>query len=332
MNYISFPGFGIEPFYVNPVAFELFGHPIMWYGIIICTGMILAVAYAMTRAKFEGIKSDDIIDLGIFTILFGIIGARLYYILFTLDSFVVKGNFLKTLYNMVAIWNGGLAIYGAIIAGFITIVVVSKVKKIRTSTLLDVVAPAVMIGQIVGRWGNFMNSEAYGGETNLPWRMGLMTSYDGGATFRNQIFVHPTFLYESLWNLIGFAIIAVFYKKKKFNGQVFLFYLSWYGFGRMFVEGLRQDSLMLGSIRISQLVGTLTFAVGTVLMIYNLIKVKKYEISLNSTCALSSDLNENNEFECVDVKADEEFNGNNTCTQCDVMKNESSEEYDGSNN
>ena len=299
MNYLSFPGLGIEPFHIEPQAFSIFGHPVMWYGIIICVGMVLAFIYAMSRARFEGIKDDDMVDLGIFVILFGIIGARLYYILFSLDSFVVKGDFGKTLLNMVSIWNGGLAIYGAIIAGFITIVVVSKVKRIRTATLLDVVAPAVLIGQIVGRWGNFMNSEAYGSETTLPWRMGVLKSFDNGATFFSETYVHPTFLYESLWNLIGFILIAVFYKKKKFNGQVFLFYLSWYGFGRMFIEGLRSDSLMLGSIRVSQIVGAVTFAVGLVLMIVNLLKVKKYESRLanGSVSSLESSADAENSAE-----------------------------------
>ncbi len=279
INYLSFPGLGIQPFSINPVAFELFGHPIMWYGVIICTGMILAFWYALSRAKYEKIKTDDVIDLGLFLVLFGILGARIYYILFTLDSYIVKGDFGKTLLNMVSVWNGGLAIYGAVIAGFITIVVVSRIKKIRTSTMLDVVAPAVLIGQIVGRWGNFTNAEAYGGETDLPWRMGILKSADGGATFYNEMFVHPTFLYESLWNLIGFILIAIFYKKKKFNGQVFLFYITWYGFGRMFIEGLRTDSLMLGNIRVSQILGGLTFLVGLVLMIVNLKRAKDYEAS-----------------------------------------------------
>lgn len=276
LNYISFPGLGIEPFAINPVAFEVFGHPVMWYGVIICTGMIFAFIYALSRAKYEKIKSDDIIDLGIFLIIFGVLGARLYYILFKLDSFIVKGNLGKTLLNMVSVWNGGLAIYGAVIAGFVTIIVVSRIKRIRTSTLLDVVAPAVMIGQIVGRWGNFTNAEAYGGETSLAWRMGILKSSNGGETFYSEMYVHPTFLYESLWNLIGFILIAFFYKKKKFNGQVFLFYITWYGFGRMFIEGLRTDSLMLGNIRISQIVGGLTFAVGLVLMLVNLKKASDF--------------------------------------------------------
>lgn len=284
-NFVSFPGLGIEPFKLNPVAFEIFGHSVMWYGVIICFGMILASLYAFSRSKIEKIKTDDIIDLAIFVIIFGILGARIYYVLFSFDTYIVEGSFFKTLGEMIAIWNGGLAIYGGVIAGFLTILVFSKVKKMRFSTLLDVVAPAVMIGQIVGRWGNFMNSEAYGSETTLPWRMGLHASFDGGESFYSEMFVHPTFLYESLWNLIGFILITLFYKKKKFNGQIFLFYIAWYGFGRMFIEGLRTDSLMVGPVRVSQLLAAVTFVIGVGLMIWNLINVKKYNESVAEKAA-----------------------------------------------
>lgn len=274
---ISFPGLGIGPFSIDPVAFKVFGLSVRWYGLLICIGMILAMVFIMLKAKYEKIKSDDMIDISIFTILFSVIGARVYYVLFELDNYIVKGDFLATLKKMAAIWEGGIAIYGALIAGFITIFVMCRIKKLRFATVLDVVAPGVMIGQIIGRWGNFVNMEAHGVETTLPWRMGLSSN---GVTWN---YYHPTFLYESLWNLIGFILIAIFYKKKKFNGQVFLFYMAWYGFGRMFIEGLRTDSLYLHmfglDIRISQVVGFVTFVIGLVLMIINLIKVKKYNAS-----------------------------------------------------
>ena len=268
---VAFPGLGIGPFSLDQTAFKLFGREVRWYGVLICIGMILAVLYIISRAKYEKIKTDDVIDLTIFTVIFGVIGARLYYVLFELDNYIVKGDFLASLKKIVAVWEGGLAMYGALIAGFITVLIVCKIKKLRLSTVLDVVAPGVMIGQIIGRWGNFMNMEAYGYETDLPWRMWLST---------DNACHHPTFLYESLWNLIGFILIAIFYKKKKFNGHVFLFYMTWYGFGRMFIEGLRTDSLYLHifglDIRISQVVGFVTFALGLILMIVNLVKVKKY--------------------------------------------------------
>ena len=265
---ISFPGLGIGPFSIDPVAFKVFGLTVRWYGLLICIGMILAIVYIISRTKIEKIKTDDFIDIAIFTIIFGVIGARIYYVLFELDNYIVKGDVWATLKKMVAIWEGGIAIYGALIAGFITVLVCCRIKKLRFAAVLDAVAPGVMIGQIIGRWGNFVNMEAFGTETDLPWRMWLSA---------DNICHHPTFLYESLWNLDGFILIAVFYKKKKFHGNVFLFYMTWYGFGRMFIEGLRTDSLyvMNTDIRISQVVGFVTFVTGLVLMIINLVKVKK---------------------------------------------------------
>lgn len=284
MNYISFPGLGIEPFQLNKVAFSVFGRDVAWYGIIICTGIILAVLYSVFRAKTEKIKSDDIIDLAFFLVLFGIIGARLYYVIFEFDNYLVTGkgflqNVLGTLKNAVAVWEGGLAIYGAIIAGFLTIVVYCKIKKIRLLKLVDVAAPAVMIGQIIGRWGNFVNIEAYGTETALPWRMGILTNL-GDHGFIGD-FVHPTFLYESLWNLLGFLLANLIYRKKKFDGQIFFFYMGWYGFGRMIIEGLRTDSLMIGeTLRVSQLVGALTFIAGMVFTIIFARIAKKRRIAM----------------------------------------------------
>ena len=167
MKYISFPGLGIKPFHIDSTAFTLFGKSVNWYGIIICAGLILAVAYSMWRAKTEKIKQDDVLDLALFLVIFGIIGARLYYVLFNFDYYLVKdGSFWHnvggTLLNIVNIRGGGLAIYGALICGFITTVVVCKYKKIKLLKVLDLVSPACLIGQIIGRWGNFINIEAYG--------------------------------------------------------------------------------------------------------------------------------------------------------------------------
>ena len=272
---ISFPGLGIGPFSIDPVAFRIFGLTVRWYGLLICIGMILAIAYIISRTKYEKIKTDDFIDIAIFTIIFGVVGARIYYVLFKLDNYIVEGDLLATLKKMVAIWEGGIAIYGALIAGFLTVLIMCRIKKLRLAAVLDAVAPGVMIGQIIGRWGNFVNMEAFGTETDLPWRM-LLSS--------DNIAHHPTFFYESFWNLIGFVLIAIFYKKKKFHGNVFLFYMTWYGFGRMFIEGLRTDSLYVFNtdIRISQVVGFVTFAVGLVLLIVNYVKVKKHKLTLAS--------------------------------------------------
>lgn len=266
---ISFPGFGIDAFSVSPVAFSI-GESISvrWYGILITFGMILAVLYCSWRAKQEKIKFDDLLDMAIFTIIFGVIGARAYYVLTSLDKY---DSFL----DAIAIWNGGLAIYGGIIAGAITIFFVCRRKKIDPMKAFDMVVPAVMIGQIIGRWGNFFNGEAHGvelfeGDFFYFARMGL--------SFGNReivSFYHPTFLYESVWNLIGFIIINLVYKKKKFDGQIFFMYITWYGFGRMLIEGLRTDSLYVGVFRISQVVGFLCFVVGTICLIINLTKAKK---------------------------------------------------------
>ncbi len=282
MNEIAFPGLGLGPFTIDSTAFTVFGYDIKWYGIIICLGMILAYTYAWTRAKYEGIKTDDLLDLALALMIFGVAGARVYYIIFELDMFVATGgtfftNLWHTIVNMFSIHNGGLAIFGGIIAGFFTAMVVARIKKIRFPILLDVLAPSVMIGQLVGRWGNFMNAEAYGGETTLPWRMSITKVLSSGFK-STPIEVHPTFLYESLWNLIGFAIIAVFYKKKKFHGQWLCFYLVWYGLGRALIEGLRADSLMVGPFRVSQVLAAAICVAGVVLMVIGLVSASKKEV------------------------------------------------------
>lgn len=253
---ISFPGLGIEKgFNINPIAFNILGKDIAWYGIIITTGIILAYFYVQLRAKFEEIKSDDIMDLGMWVVVCGVIGARAYYV-------IMKHENYHTFWEVIATWNGGLAIYGGVIGGALAGFIVAKVKKINPYKILDLLSPAVLIGQILGRWGNFFNAEAFGDFTDLPWRMGITNVY-----YPETIYVHPTFLYESLWNLVGFLIIHAFYKKKKYNGQMFLIYVTWYGFGRMFIEGLRTDSLYIGSFRVSQLVGLMSFLIGLILLI-----------------------------------------------------------------
>ena len=208
--------------------------------------------------------------------IFSVIGARIYYVLF-------YGNY-KTFYDVIAIWNGGLAIYGAVIAGAITLCVMAKIKKKSPLVLLDIGAASIPLGQAIGRWGNFMNAEAYGYETTLPWRMGIA---EAGGT----IYVHPTFFYESLWNFIGFFLIWYLYKKKKFNGQIFLTYIAWYGFGRMFIEGLRTDSLWLipGVIRVSQLLGAVSFAIAAAPLIFFCIKFRKRTPILENHPTASAD-------------------------------------------
>ncbi len=270
---ISFPGLGIDQFTVNRVAFELpFGIQVRWYGVLITLGIILAICYCLWRSRQEGIKTDDLLDMAIYTIIFAIIGARAYYVLMSLDEY---DSFL----DMIAIWEGGIAIYGAIIGGALTILVVCKIKKISVMRAYDMVCPAVMIGQIIGRWGNFFNGEAHGSEVlknDLFYFLRMGLSY-GNNKISN--YYHPTFLYESLWNLVGFVIINLLYKKKKFDGQVFLMYITWYGFGRMLIEGLRTDSLYLGVFRVSQVVGFLCFVIGSIMLIYMLVRARRQKLT-----------------------------------------------------
>ena len=288
---VWFDQLGWDMIELQKVAFTLFGKvEIRWYGILITLGIVLAFLYASWRGKKnEGIVPDDVIDVGLVTVVLGVIGARLYYVLTSLDQF-------PTLGSAFAIWNGGLGIYGGIIGGCIGILIVCAVKKINWKKFFDMTAPGVMLAQALGRWGNFFNGEAYGyainpatgtsqyffflkemelncGEGTLfnLFRMGL---FPNEYSYTQMAFVHPTFLYESVWNILGFILINIFYKRKRFDGQIALMYFTWYGFGRMFIEGLRTDSLYIlqgvvsdAGLRISQCVGLICFVVGLTLLI-----------------------------------------------------------------
>jgi len=271
-HWISFPGLGIKPFEINSVAFTLFGKDIAWYALIICFGMILGVSYAVKKGKDYGINTDTFLDMILFAVPIGIVGARVYYVVMKLEDY---DSFL----DMIAIWKGGLAIYGGIIAGLITIIIFARVKKLDLFTILDAAAPGVMIGQMIGRWGNFMNAEAHGGLTDLPWRMGISYFEDS-----DPLCYHPTFLYESLWNLIGFLIIHfVITKIKKTDGTVFCFYLGWYGLGRSFIELLRTDSLYItlfgNELRVSSLVGAISVVASVVLFLILRFRANEAETS-----------------------------------------------------
>ncbi len=253
----SFPGFGIGEMELDSVAFSIGSFDIAWYALIIVTGMIAAVSYLIFRAGKIGLSSEDVLDCVLFTIPIGVIGARLYYVIMNIEGYTSLGEVFD-------IRSGGLAIYGGILAGTATVLVYCRVKKIRFMAFADCVSPGLILAQAIGRWGNFMNGEAFGAETDIFCRMGLnnfLTSYQ-------TIYVHPTFLYESLWNILGFVLINIFYKKKKYDGQVFLLVFGWYGLGRMFIEGLRQDSLYIGPLRVSQVLAGLIFAACTALLIY----------------------------------------------------------------
>ena len=254
---ISFPGLGIDEFVLNRVAFSFHigSHTftVMWYGLIICLAIFTAFSYFVYRAKQQGIIFDDMLDIALVTVITAVIGARLYFVVFYGGYIETDGTFIEnvlgSLYNIVAVWNGGLAIYGGIIFGALAVFYMSRRKKISFFTLGDMAVPSVMLGQAMGRWGNFCNGEAFGSETTLPWRMGLCNSETGFRT----LYVHPTFFYESFWNIIGFILINIFYKKRKYHGEVIVWYFSWYGLGRTFIELLRTDSLMIGPFRVSSL-------------------------------------------------------------------------------
>ncbi|MBE6532644.1 MAG: prolipoprotein diacylglyceryl transferase [Ruminococcaceae bacterium] len=258
---IAFPGLGIGEFSVNSTAFTIFGMEIAWYALIITFGMVCTVIYTVLQAKKIGITFDDVIDYALFTIPFGVIGARLYYVLSEIDQY---DSFLE----VINIREGGLAIYGGIIAGTITVFVVSHFKKINFFAFGDCVAPGVLLAQGIGRWGNFMNGEAFGYETDWFCRMQLQNILTGGKVME----VHPTFLYESLWNLLGVLLVYLFarYIGKKYDGQLILLTFGWYGLGRMFIEGLRTDSLYIGDtdIRVSQLLAGIIFFSFLAMLIY----------------------------------------------------------------
>lgn len=273
---ISFPGFGIGSFEVESSAFSIGSIDIAWYALIITFGMICAVAYLIFRAGQVGIDVDTIIDYALITIPVGIIGARLYYVLTKLDSF---GSFKE----VINIRNGGLAIYGGLLAGALSVFIISRVKKIPFLVIADCCTPGIILAQAIGRWGNFTNGEAFGYETDIFCRMGLRNTLTGYST----VYVHPTFLYESLWNLLGFALVNIFYKKRQYDGQVFLFVFGWYGLGRMFIEGLRADSLytkIFGlEFRTSQVLAAIIFIICLSCLVYFGIRKPRKELYFNNT-------------------------------------------------
>ena len=238
MNVIAFPRIGLS-FDVNPVAIELpYIGGVHWYGIIIATGIILALCYCLRVAKRESVASENIYDTLIYSLPVAIVMARAYYVVFSWDKY--KDSPI----DVFKIWEGGLAIYGGIIGAIVAAITYYKIKKLPVLKMFDICCMGLLIGQAVGRWGNFVNAEAFGGYCDSFWGM----SINGGMC------VHPTFLYESLWNFAGLIILSRLHKKRPFYGFTFFSYITWYGVGRFFIEGLRADSLYLGGFRISQIV------------------------------------------------------------------------------
>ena len=255
-NYtITFPGLGLE---LNPPAtFSIGSVEIHLYGVIIALGLILAVVYALRRKDQFGLSEDDLMDGVLWIAPFSIVCARLYYCAFEWEHYA--DNPISILY----IWEGGIAIYGAVIGAAIGVIIHCKlIKKISVPAVLDIVSLGFMIGQFLGRWGNFLNREAHGGVTDSFLRMGLINPVTG-----NGEYYHPTFLYESLWNLAGFLVLHFFSKKRRYDGQVALCYVAWYGLGRAMIEGLRTDSLWWGPFRVSQVLAAASCVIAVVALV-----------------------------------------------------------------
>ena len=252
---ISFPSLGIS---VNPPrSISLGPLNIYFYGIIIACGLVLAVLYCMNRSKEFGIQEDDILDGVLWVTPFAICCARAYYCIFAWHEYAADP--ISVLY----IWNGGLAIYGGVIGALIGVSVLCKLKKIKLPAMLDLVLLGFLIGQSIGRWGNFMNREAFGAPTDSFLRMGLYNTLTGQTEY-----YHPTFLYESVWNLCGFVLLHFLSRRRKYDGQIALCYAAWYGLGRCLIEGLRMDSLYWGSFRVSQVLAGISCVAAVIVLIW----------------------------------------------------------------
>ena len=253
---ITFPSFGIE---VNPPRFfEIGPLTVYFYGLIIGIGLLLAVWYCCKRSQQFGLTEDHVLDGLILVLPIAVICARSYYCIFAWHEFA--DDPISVLY----IWNGGIAIYGGVLGAVFGMWIFSKWKKVKLTAVLDLIMIGFLIGQSIGRWGNFMNREAFGAQTDSFLRMGLTNMYTGEITY-----FHPTFLYESLWNAVGFVVLHFASKKRKYDGQVALWYAAWYGLGRTMIEGLRMDSLYWGPFRVSQCLAALSCIVAVAVLIYN---------------------------------------------------------------
>ena len=260
---ISFPGLGIKE--IDPIrSFSLFGLEIHFYGVIIAVGLLLAVWYGLKRSKEFGLKEDDILDGVLWIVPLAIICARLYYCVFEWDNY--KDDILSVLH----IWKGGLAIYGGVIGAALGVVLFAKLKKVSLPAVLDLVAISFLIGQSIGRWGNFMNREAFGSECTNFLRMGLYNAFTQTWEYH-----HPTFLYESLWNALGFVLLHFASKKRKYDGQMALLYVMWYGFGRAWIEGLRTDSLYWGPFRVSQMLAAISCVLAVSVILFMQLRSRK---------------------------------------------------------
>lgn len=261
MNTVSFPLLGLS-FEINRVAFQIGGLKVYWYGIIIAVGFVLALVYAFRRAPQFGIVPDKVTDVAIAGIIGGIIGARTYFVIFSWDSFK------DDLWSIFEIWEGGIAVYGGLIGGVIAGAIVCRLSKIKFTAMADLAVIGFLIGQGIGRWGNFFNVEAYGAPMNEPLLWGMTSEkIVRELGVESGTLVHPCFLYESLWCLLGVLVLHIFSKHRRFDGEVALFYCVWYGAERFVVEGLRTDSLYWGQFRVSQVLALVLAVTGAIVWI-----------------------------------------------------------------
>lgn len=281
-SFIEFPNLGWK-FHIND-SIHLFGDfSIKWYGLLIAVGFLLAVLYGLKRAEEFGIDPDRMIDVALLTVPVAFVGARLYYVFFS-DS---VAEYLADPISILKVWEGGLGIYGGIIVAFIFGPLMCKLRKVKIWAMFDLTALGFLIGQSIGRWGNFFNQEAFGGNTDLPWAMTgdiIQAGYNGSGYDPTQP-VHPTFLYESLWCILGFVLLHILSKRivRRFDGMIFCGYMVWYGAGRFAIESLRTDSLMAGTMRTSQLVAILAILLGVVLFFV----LRRYSLSLPKTLVIA---------------------------------------------
>lgn len=280
---IVFPKLGWE-FSIDPTAFTVFGLDIQWYGIIITVGLLLAMLYCFPKMKRFGLDADRTIDVVIGGVIGGILGARIYYVILRWDEYA--GDW-KSIFNF---RGGGLAIYGGLIGAVIVGLIICKIRKVKMLPMLDIAFIGFLIGQGIGRWGNFVNQEAFGGNTDsiLGMTGGTIqqtiinesayldgSMYQEGLEISEKYAVHPCFLYESLWCILGFVLLSLFAKRRKFDGQILLMYLTWYGAERFLVEGLRSDSLMIGSLKASQALSAILVVASVIIHVIMLSKVKR---------------------------------------------------------
>ncbi len=284
-----------------PAGISLGALNINLYGMIIAIGLIAAVVYAWNRSREFGFKTDDITDGVLWIVPFAVLCARLYYCIFSWEERGYAENPISILY----IWEGGLAIYGGVIGAAIGVSVYCLCKKIKLPALLDLVSLGFLIGQGIGRWGNFFNREAYGAETDFFLGMGLKLTASG-HTASDFHYYHPTFLYESVWNFLGFGLLHFLSKKRKYDGQIALGYVAWYGLGRALIEGLRTDSLYWGDFRVSQLLAALTCAGAVIVLMVQAIGYHAPEKLYVNQVATAEEQAENAEAAAEEKAADED--------------------------